>query len=302
MLPIFAHQPDTQQHGKQIMRVLVTGANGRLGSQLVHELQHRDHTVLGVDVDTVDITNRDSVNHTFEAFQPEIVIHCAALTAVDYCAEHPDEALEINGFGAQTVALACQASDTVLVQISTNEVFDGKTQRPYLEYDRPNPINPYAYSKWVGEQIVRDLVRRHYIVRTSWLFAHGGGNFVYTILQQARQGHPLRVVTNEVASPTYSNDLAAAIGQLITTGCYGIYHLINEGYTSRYAFARYALDQAGYVDTPVEPIALAEYPRASRPPEYTMLRNMAAARLGITLRSWQEALAAFFKAEGITLP
>jgi dTDP-4-dehydrorhamnose reductase len=284
------------------MRVLVTGAKGRLGSQLVNELPYRDHTVLGIHVDTVDITNRDSVNQTFKTFQPEIVIHCAALTAVDYCAEHPDEALEINGFGAQTVALACQASDAAMVYLSTNEVFDGKTQRPYLEYDRPNPTNPYAYSKWVGEQIVRDLVRKHYIVRTSWLFAQSGGNFVHTILQAARQGQPLRIVTNEVASPTYNNDLATAIGQLVTTGCYGIYHLVNEGYTSRYAFGRYALDLAGYTDTPVEPIALIEYPRASRPPEYTMLRNMAAARLGITLRPWQEALAAFFQAEGISSP
>jgi dTDP-4-dehydrorhamnose reductase len=284
------------------MRVLVTGASGRLGSQLVNELQNQEHTVLGVDVETVNVTDRDSVNRAFESFQPQIVIHCAALTAVDYCAEHPDEALEINGFGTQTVALACQAHDSALVYMSTNEVFDGKTQRPYLEYDRPNPINPYAYSKWVGEQIVRDLVRKHYIVRTSWLFAHGGSNFVHTVLQQASENRPLRYVVNEIASPTYNNDLAAAISQLILTGCYGIYHLVNEGFTSRYAFARHILDLAGHADISVEPIALAEYDRASCPPEYTMLRNVAAARLGITLRPWQEALAAFLQIEGITQP
>ncbi len=284
------------------MRVLVTGASGRLGSQLVNELQHQNHTVFGVDIDTVNITDRASVNQTFETAQPEIVIHCAALTAVDYCAEHPDEALEVNAFGTQTVALACQTHDSALVYMSTNEVFDGRTQRPYLEYDRPDPINPYAYSKWVGEQIVRDLVRRHYIVRTSWLFAHGGSNFVQTILQRARANQPLRVVVNEIASPTYNNDLAAAISQLIVTGYYGIYHLVNEGFTSRYAFARQILDLAGYTDVPIEPIALAEYRRASCPPEYTMLRNVAAARLGITLRPWQEALAAFLQAEGIAQP
>jgi dTDP-4-dehydrorhamnose reductase len=283
------------------MRVLVTGARGRLGSQLVNELQHH-HTVVGVDIESVDITSRESVEQTFAAAQPEIVIHCAALTAVDHCAEHPDEALAVNAFGTQALALACQAHDSALLYVSTNEVFDGRTQRPYLEYDPPNPINPYGYSKWVGEQMVRDLVRKHYIVRTSWLFAHGGANFVSTVLRLAQSDQPLRMVVNEIASPTYVNDLAAAIGQLILTGCYGIYHLTNDGFVSRYAFARHILDAAGYTDVPIEQIALAEYQRASCPPEYTMLRNMAAARLGIALRPWQAALAAFLQAEGFSQP
>ncbi|RPJ03139.1 MAG: dTDP-4-dehydrorhamnose reductase [Chloroflexi bacterium] len=281
------------------MRVLVTGANGRLGSQLLNELPQRGHDVFGADVDTLDVRDARSVSQTFETVRPDIVVHCAALTAVDYCAEHPDEALEINGFGTQTVALACQKYDAAIVYLSTNEVFDGKTQRPYLEFDRANPINAYGYSKWVGEQVVRDLVRKHFIVRTSWLFAHGGGNFVQTILRLAQEGQPLRVVVNEVASPTYNNDLAAAISQLIATGVFGLYHLTNEGYISRYAFARQILNLAGFADIPIEPIALAEYRRASTPPEYTMLRNMAAARLGVTLRPWQAALAAFLETEGI---
>jgi dTDP-4-dehydrorhamnose reductase len=284
------------------MRILVTGANGRLGRQLVDQLGNQEHRVTGIDIDTVDITNRAAVNATFEAAQPDIVIHCAALTAVDYCADHPDEALEINAFGTQTVAWTCQRHDAALVYISTNEVFDGQTHRPYQEYDRPNPINPYAYSKWVGEQMARDLVRRHTIVRSSWLFAHGGNNFVHTILRLAQEGQPLRVVLNEVGSPTYNDDLAAAICQLIMTQCYGIYHLVNEGHTTRYGLARRALDLAGYAETPIEPITLAEYARPSRPPEYAALRNVAAARLGIRLRPWQEALAAFLQAESLLKP
>jgi dTDP-4-dehydrorhamnose reductase len=281
------------------MRILVTGANGRLGSQLLQQLQAHAHTVTGIDMATVDITDTGGVNRVFADIRPELVLHCAALTAVDYCAEHPDEALAINGFGTQNIALACQAHDAALLYISTNEVFEGKSYRDYQEYDLPNPMNPYGYSKWVGEQAVRDLVRKHYIVRTAWLFAHGGKNFIQTILRLAREGEPLKIVTNEVSSPTYTNDLAAAIIRLITTACFGIYHLANAGHASRYGFARQVLDLTGYCDTPIQPIALAEFQRPSRPPEYTSLRNVAAARLGITLRPWQEALVAFLGAEGL---
>lgn len=281
------------------MNILITGADGRLGSNLVTLLNARDHAVTGIDLYNADITQRDVVKRVFDAVRPDIVLHCAALTAVDYCAEHPDEALEVNAFGTQNIALACQKHNAALLYVSSNEVFEGCASRECLEYDRPIPINPYGYSKWVGEQIVRDLVRRHYIVRTSWLFAQGGRNFIHAILERAAHGEPLRVVTNEVSTPTYTNDLAESITNLITTSQYGIYHLVNEGHASRFEFARYALDLAGYRDTPIEPIALAEYPRASRPPEYAVLRNMAAARLGIVLRPWRDAVAAFLRAEGL---
>ena len=281
------------------MRILVTGASGRVGSQLATVLGAQDHAVTTTDIGTMDITDMANVRDVFATVQPEIVLHCAALTAVDYCAEQPDEAVAINGFGTQTVALACQAHDSALVYISTNEVFGGRTRRAYQEYDPPAPANPYGYSKWVGEQVVRDLVRKHYIIRISWLFAHGGTNFLQVILKLAREGKPLRVVTNEIGAPTYNNDLALAIARLIATERYGIYHLVNEGHTSRYAFARRALELAGLPNAPVTPIALAEYSRASRPPEYAVLRNVAAARLGITLRPWEDALVAFLEEEGL---
>lgn len=281
------------------MNILITGAQGKLGSELVTLLHAQGHHVTGTDIQDVDITQREAVDAVFARVQPELVLHCAALTAVDYCAEHPAEAMDVNGFGTQNIALACQSHGAALLYISSNEVFDGRSQRDYWEYDQPAPINPYGYSKWVGEQVVRDLVPQHYIVRTSWLFSHGGHNFIHRVLTNAREKQPLRVVTNEVASPTYTPDLAAAITRLIATRQYGIYHLVNAGRASRHAFARHALDLAGYADIPVTPITLAEFQRASQPPEYAALHNMAGARLGIVLRPWQEALAAFLQTEGI---
>lgn len=278
------------------MRILITGAEGGLGRELMRRLSP-SNTVTGVDLDTMNITDHAAVCATFDAVHPELVIHCAALTAVDHCATHPDQALEVNAFGTQNVALACQQHDAALLYVSTNEVFSGRGAASHAEYDRPDPINPYGYSKWIGEQMVRDLLHKFYIVRTSWLFTHGGRNFIQTILDLARSGRPLRVVTNEVSTPTYVFDLAEAIARLIATGRYGIYHLVNEGSASRYAFARFVLDHANLRDVPITPIALAEYQRASRPPEYAVLRNVAAARLGITLRPWQDAVLAFLSAE-----
>ena len=281
------------------MRILVTGAKGRLGSRLVTLLRAQGHAVTGIDLDEADITQREAVTRVFAEAQPEIAVHCAALTAVDYCAEHPEEALRVNALGTQNVALACQANGAALLYVSTNEVFAGERFRQHLEYDQPAPVNPYGYSKWAGEQMVRALVSRHYVVRTAWLFAHGGRNFIQTVLGRAQQGLPLRVVTNEVGNPTYNDDLAAALAQLLTTQQYGTYHLTNAGYASRYEFARHVLDLAGYAHVPIAPITLAQYPRASRPPRYAVLRNFAAAHLGITLRPWQKAVAAFLRAEGL---
>ncbi len=280
------------------MRILVTGAKGQLGSILV-DLLSADHDVTGIDIQDFDITNVDTTRQFIEHLSPELVIHSAALTDVDYCAENPDQALWVNGYGTRNIALGCQLVDAAMLHISTNEVFDGTNTNVYLEYDATRPINPYGYSKWVAEQFVRDLIKRHYIVRPSWLFAHGGRNFIHAILNRAKERKQLRVVVNEVAVPTYVFDLAAAIVQLMTTDIYGTYHLVNEGRASRWDFARYVLDITGFKNTPIERISSYEYPRPSKPPEYGVLRNFAAAQMGITLRPWQEAVYAFCETEAL---
>lgn len=279
------------------MKVLVTGADGSVGARLVSELTARGHQATGTDITDADITDLTSILRRVDAVQPDLVIHCAALTDVDLCARQPDLALRVNGMGTQNVALAAQRIGAALCYISTNEVFDGERGTPYLEYDTPHPINPYGYSKWVGEQVVRELVPRHFTVRTSWLFAHGRQNFLHRIVDRATAGQPLSVVCNEVACPTYGEDLVAALTQLVETERYGVYHLVNEGSTSRYDFARCVLDCYGFHDTPIAKVISAQYPRASRPPTYSALRNFAADQIGIRLRPWQDAVAAFVERE-----
>lgn len=280
------------------MRILITGAKGRLGSRLLELLQPA-HEVIGMDIDTLDFTDFHALREGVRQIQPELVLHCGAMTAVDECALKPDEALRVNGYGTKNVALACLEVDAAMLYVSTNEVFDGRNTGDILEYDPVCPANPYGYSKMVGEQAVRDHLRKFYIVRTSWLFAHGGSNFIHAILKRAREGQPLRVVVNEVASPTYNYDLAEALVKLISTQQYGTYHLVNEGRASRWMFARKILDLMGWESMDIEKISSAEYPRPSTPPEYSVLKNTAAAALGITLRPWQEALLAYLQHEGL---
>lgn len=272
------------------MRLLVTGHRGQLGKALIRRL---GDAVTGFDQPEHDVTDLPQVVETLREARPECVIHAAALTNVDYCTQHPDEALRVNAGGTQNVALACQQLDLPLLYVSTNEVFDGQASAPYREYDPARPINAYGYSKYVGEQLVRQHLTRFYVVRTAWLFAPDGVNFVHKIVARAREGQPLRVVTDETGSPTYAEDLSHAIVSLMESGRYGTYHLVNEGVCSRYEFAQEILRAAGLGDVPVEPITSDAFERASQPPPYSALSNTLGTLAGVTLRPWQEAVADF---------
>ncbi|MCA9912293.1 MAG: dTDP-4-dehydrorhamnose reductase [Anaerolineae bacterium] len=275
------------------MQIWISGAAGKLGSDLMQTLSA--HEIIGTDLAEVDIADFAAVQAFINEHRPDMVLNASAWTDVDGCAQEPEKAIRINGYGAQNLAVAAYEVGAAMVQISSNEVFDGTSSRSYYEYDRPNPANPYGYSKFVGEQSVRETNPRHYIVRTSWLFASGGRNFLHAILGAAKEGKNLRVVVDEIANPTYNTDLAQAIAQLVQTERYGTYHLVNEGAVSRWGFARYALDKAGYAQVPLGKITRHEWPRPSTPPPYTSLANLAAASIGIRLRPWQEAVDAFLQ-------
>lgn len=274
------------------MRIYITGHRGQLGRALLARLPE----AAGGDLPELDITEPASIDQAVADAAPDLIIHCAAMTDVDGAARDPALAYRINGLGTQNVALAAARAGAALVYISSNEVFSGASDRPYFEFDPTGPINPYARSKLAGEWFTAHLLTRFYIVRTAWLSARGGRNFVHRIQQLADERGRLRVVTDEVANPTFVEDLADALVRLIHTGRYGLYHLTNSGYCSRYDYARRILDLSGRSHIPVEPITLAEFSRASTPPAFAPLANTAAAALGITLPPWEQALAAFLAA------
>lgn len=277
------------------MRILITGADGQLGTALQHALNGHDLTP--VDLPAVDVTDRAAIANAVDSAQAELVIHCAAYTDVDGCARDPLLAHRVNTLGAQNVALACQARGISLAHISTNEVFAGDDPAGYEEWRPLAPRNAYGRSKAAAEVAIAQLLSRYYIIRTAWLYAPGGRNFVHAILRRARETGSVRVVTDEIGNPTYVADLAAAIAQLVTTGQYGVYHFVNEGACSRWAFANEILRLAGHTEVVNTPILSSQFARPSSPPPFGALHNRNGAAIGIALRPWPEALADYLSQE-----
>ena len=248
------------------MRILITGAKGQLGMALQSTLT--EHHLIPTDLPEFDIVERRNVFALFEEARPELVIHCAAYTNVDGCARDPELAHRVNTLGTQNIALACQKADAPMVHISTNEVFSGDDPAGYEEWMTLSPRNPYGRSKAAAEIAVQTLLNRYYIVRTAWLYSAGGRNFIHAILRAAREKGAIRVVTDEVGNPTNAADLAEAIGRLIATEHYGIYHFVNSGACSRWAFANEILRLAGMEHVINTPILGSEFTRLSWPPPF----------------------------------
>jgi dTDP-4-dehydrorhamnose reductase len=280
------------------MRVLITGGQGQLGRELQRALscQSDPPEVLSTDLPELDVTDAEAVERAIRQAKPDLVIHAAALTDTSLCEEDPALAMRVNAQGSLHVARACRRVDAALVYVSTNEVFDGARGEPYGESDEPRSINAYGRSKLEGERLVRETLPRHYVVRTAWLYAEGGNNFPAKVLRAAQGRRELSVVTDEVATPTWTRDLAQAIIRLAAQPAYGIYHLTNAGYCSRLQWAAEVLRLAGppWADVTLRPITSAEYGAGPPKPPFSALRNEAAARLGVTLRPWQEALGEYF--------
>lgn len=277
------------------MRIVVTGHKGQLGTALQKVLAGEE--LLGLDLPEHNITDPASIIDTIVDLEPDVVIHGAAMTDVDGCERDPEMAFRVNVLGTQNIALACGRCGATMVQVSTNDVFDGNLGRPYYEWETPSPQSVYARSKAAAEFHVHTLLNRFYIVRTAWLYARGGNNFVTKIIAAADKHGALRVVTDEVSAPTYAPDLAGAIARLIHTDHFGIFHFANSGICSRYDWACKILQLSGRGHIPVEPITTEQWPRAAPPPLYAPILNFTGAALGITLRPWEEALQEYFASD-----
>ena len=277
------------------MRVLVTGGAGMLGTDVAEAARAAGMDAVPCDLrgsaERMDITDAGSVQSVLARVEPDVVIHCAAMTDVDGCERDPDAAYRVNAWGAWCVASECSARDIPLCAISTDFVFDGGKGTPYVEYDVPGPLGQYAASKLAGEGHVRSLCRRAWVVRTAWLFGVHGRCFPDTILRLAQRGDPLKVVADQVGSPTYTADLAPALLRLVVGAPYGTYHITNSGEASWYDLASEALRVAGLGQIEVRPIRAADWPTPTARPARSVLRNLALEMQGLPLLpDWRDAV------------
>jgi len=282
------------------LRILVTGACGMLGTLVCHALRDKHH-VVPTDVvegcEKLDITDTGAVFDVVNRVRPEMVIHCAAMTDVDGCEREPDKAFLINAVGTWNLACACASIDCAIAYVSTDYVFDGEKGEAYTEFDSPNPMSAYGASKLAGENAVREICPKHYIVRTSWLFAPHGKNFALTMLRASEKNKRLTVVADQFGSPTYAKDLAEFLAGLAGSPLHGVYHFTNAGICSWYEFAKKILETAGRTETEVVPIKTEEWPTPTQRPKYSVLKHYRMELLGRdSARPWEDAVVEFISA------
>ena len=271
------------------MKILITGSNGMLGHDLIEVLKDK-HELLLTTSKTLDITDGDSVMDFILKSNPDIVINSAAYTDVDGCESNPDLAYNVNGEGVKNLALACREVDCPLVHISTDYVFNGQNDRPWVEDDEIGPISIYGKSKLKDEEHIKEILEKYFIVRTAWLYGVNGRNFPRTMLELAQNHSEITVVYDEVGTPTYTPDLAKGISELIETDYYGTYHLTNSGNCSWCEFARYIFEVAD-VDVNVIPVTASEFARPAPRPSYSVLENRNWVENGFEpLRNYKEAI------------
>lgn len=281
------------------MRVLITGANGQLGSEVVSEIERRNASnskggridLLAAGHDALDVTRRDHVMEAFYAFEPDAVIHLAAFTAVDGCEHERDLAFAVNALGTRNVVDAARRCDAHVTYVSTDYVFDGDLDRPYDEWDVPRPISVYGASKLAGEE---ELDPVDLVVRTAWVVGRVGPNFVKTVIEASRKQKPLRVVDDQRGCPTVANDLAPMLLTLALERWRGRVHVTNQGPTTWFDFAREVVGLSGGDPELVAAIPTAQLdpPRAARRPKNSVLDNAVLRLSGIELLpDWHESVA-----------
>ena len=270
--------------------ILVTGLTGQLGYDTVRELEKRGEKVIGTTRKEIDLTTEDGAKNFILEKKPEAVIHCAAYTAVDKAETEAEMALTVNGLGTRRIAEACREVGAKMIYISTDYVFSGEGVEPYEVKDEKNPINTYGRSKLLGEDAVMAILNEHFIVRVSWVFGINGKNFVKTMLKLAETHKKLRVVDDQIGSPTYTPDLARLLADMVKTDKFGTYHATNEGFCSWADFAKEIFRQVGK-EIEVEKILTEDYPTPAKRPLNSRLSKKSLDEAGFErLPSWKDAI------------
>ncbi|MDD4371492.1 MAG: dTDP-4-dehydrorhamnose reductase [Anaerostipes sp.] len=277
------------------MRILVTGAAGQLGTDVMNELKLRGHEGIGVDVNEMDITKPDMVDKVIKEASVEAVIHCAAYTAVDAAEDNIDLCRKINADGTRNIAKVCRELDIKMMYISTDYVFDGQGSRPWKPDDKRAPLNIYGQTKYEGELAIEELLDKFFMVRIAWVFGVNGKNFIKTMLNLGKTHDSLTVVDDQIGSPTYTYDLAKLLVEMIATDKYGRYHATNEGLCTWYEFACEIFKQAG-MDVTVTPVSSDEYPAKAKRPSNSRMDKSKLTKNGFNLMPpWQDALSRYLK-------
>lgn len=280
------------------MKVLVTGVKGQLGHDVVGELEKRGHTAVGVDIEEMDITDGASVKRVLGEVRPDAVIHCAAWTAVDAAEDNEERVRLVNAAGTANIAKECKALGCKMMYISTDYVFDGQGDKPWQpDCKTYKPLNIYGQTKLEGELAVAGALEKFFIVRIAWVFGKNGNNFIKTMLKLGKTHETLRVVNDQIGTPTYTYDLSRLLADMIETEKYGYYHATNEGgYISWYDFATEIFVQAGY-GTKVIPVTTAEYgqSKAKRPFNSRLDKSKLIENGFKPLPDWRDALARYLK-------
>lgn len=276
------------------LKILVTGVNGQLGHDCIRELKERGYTnILGIDKNELDITDREAVIKYISEYQPDIVMHNAAWTAVDKAEEFKDKVYEVNALGPKHIAEACKKVDAAMIYISTDYVFSGIGDTPFEVDDEKCGLSIYGKTKSAGEDFVKSILDKYFILRTSWVFGINGNNFIKTMLKLSATHKELNVVSDQIGSPTYTFDLSKLMCDMMETNKYGIYHVTNEGYTSWASFASYIFEVANR-NVVVNPVTTSEYKKlvpnqADRPLNSRLSKKSLTDNGFKLLPSWQDA-------------
>lgn len=280
------------------MKILVSGPGGQLAREVIKAAHSHGYEVEAPAKDRFDITDFKAVFNVVSGLKPDIVINCAAFNDVDRAETEWRDALLVNGIGVKNLACACRKYGAALVHFSSDYVFGGRSSMPYTIADRPEPVNRYGQSKLLGEELLKNHLDRHYLIRTSWVFGQGKHSFPKKVLQWASKNETLRIVNDQISSPTYAVDLAEAVMKLIGTENFGLYHITNSGHCSRYEWVSFILEKVKWQGV-LQPAKSKEFNTAAIRPGFSVLDNFPLAEtLGSVLPSWQDATDRFLKEMG----